>query len=75
MACRGCSPTSSARRPGSSILQKQDWGPPAASGQDTGPGVRNSAEFFLDTPALRDWLDRGYAPAVETPEFLAWRRR
>jgi hypothetical protein len=32
-------------------------------------------EFFLHTPALRQWLDAGYVLENESSEFSIWRRR
>jgi hypothetical protein len=32
-------------------------------------------EFFLHTPALRQWLDAGYVLENESAEFSIWRRR
>lgn len=46
-------------------LQKKDWA----------PDVEDSAAFFLSTPALADWLARGYA-RIDGPEaFEVWLRR
>ena len=32
----------------------------------------HSAQFFMDTPPLRDWLERGYTLDHETPMFAVW---
>lgn len=50
------------------VLQKLDW----HVGE---PDLPNSAEFFLANPALRGWLEAGYAPDRETGMFAVWRRR
>jgi hypothetical protein len=34
-----------------------------------------SERFFLETPALREWLNAGYVLDHETPMFSVWRRR
>lgn len=34
-----------------------------------------SERFFLQTPALRDWLNAGYVLDHETPMFSVWRQR
>ena len=41
-------------------LQRDEWG---------------SERLFLQTPALNEWLTRGYTLDHETPMFSVWRRR
>lgn len=48
------------RPPALVALQRDEW---------------QSERFFLETPALRAWLDAGYVLDHETPMFSVWRRR
>jgi hypothetical protein len=49
-------------------LQKHDWGLAEASTPD-------SIQFFMNHPALRAWLEAGYALDYEDAAFAVWRRR
>jgi len=49
-------------------LQKHDWG----LGEKETP---DSIRFFLDNPALRAWLESGYAPDYEDDVYAVWRRK
>lgn len=55
-------------------LQKHDWGIPAERQNSAGAEL-DSAEFFMRTQPLREWLEDGYRLEQETPEFSVWRRR
>jgi hypothetical protein len=46
-------------------LQKQDWA----------PDVANSADYFMHTPALRDWLTTNYDLEQDTQYFTTWRKK
>lgn len=48
------------RPPALVVLQRDEW---------------QSERFFLQTPALRDWLNAGYVRDHETPMFSVWRKR
>jgi hypothetical protein len=54
-------------RPAVVALQKQDWG--------LAEDVKNSMDFFMTTPPLRQWLEAGYVPDYEDALFSVWRRR
>ncbi len=54
-------------RPEVIALQKHDWG--------LAEDVKDSFDFFMTTPHLREWLDAGYTPAYEDAVFSVWRRR
>ena len=48
-------------------LQKHDWG--------LAEDVKDSFDFFMSTPHLRQWLDAAYLLAYEDEQFSVWRRR
>lgn len=54
-------------RPALVALQKQDWG--------LAEDVKNSLDFFMTTPPLREWLESGYAPDYEDAQFSVWKRK
>ena len=54
-------------RPAVVALQKQDWG--------LAEDVKDSIDFFMTTPSLRDWLQSGYVPDYEDALFSVWRRK
>jgi hypothetical protein len=49
-------------------LQKHDWGLAEATTPD-------SIDFFMNNPALRAWLEAGYAPDYEDAAFSVWRKK
>jgi hypothetical protein len=54
------------RRPPSLVaLQRRDWA----------PDVADSADFFMGTPALADWLQSNYVQAAGPDAFDVWVRR
>ncbi len=54
------------RRPPSLVaLQRRDWA----------PDVADSADFFMSTPALADWLQSNYVQAAGPDAFDVWVRR
>jgi hypothetical protein len=57
-----------ARPPALVALQRRDWGLAEAS-------VPSSLDYFMRTPALRAWLEAGYAPDSQDDLFVVWRRR
>ena len=54
-----------ARPPALVALQLRDWS----------PDVANSAEFFMGTPILADWLRAHYDPVTGPAGFDVWARR
>ena len=52
-------------RPAMVALQVRDWA----------PDVQDSADFFMATPALADWLHAGYERVDGPAGFALWRRR
>jgi hypothetical protein len=54
-----------ARPPAIVALQLRDWS----------PDVTNSAEFFMSTPTLADWLRTHYEPVAGPAGFDIWTRR
>jgi hypothetical protein len=58
----------SQRRPAVVVLQKHDW-------RLREPHVPNSIEYFMATPALRQWLEAGYRLEDDNADFAIWRRQ
>lgn len=61
----------------SGLLADLERDPPAliALQRHWGAGDPDPIDFFLGDPMLRGWLEAGYVPDREMPEFSVWRRR
>jgi len=59
------------------LLEDLEQDPPSliALQKHWGAGDPDPMDFFLGEPSLRSWLEAGYIPDRDMPEYRVWRRR